>query len=412
MDSNPDLTAARHIFISFASADAEVAHRIVAGLEAAGVRCWISDRDIDPAESYPAAITAAIAGCGALLLLLTEQSNRSPHVVREVELAFNTRRPILPVRIARVMPTSDLEYFLSRTQWLDAGTGIDDHEIEKISTRAKQLLESPDAIAQPWPVDPWWRRPRTIASVVAIAVALVLFAFYWRSSPVPGSLDAPKPDTPPVPAGPETKVNPRDGQEYAWIPPGTFNMGCSEGDPECGDDEKPVRVVNVTTGFWLGRTEVVADQDERLPVVAVTRAEAKAHCAGVGGRLPNEAEWEYAARGGTSTRHYNTLSEIAWYGDNSDERPHPVAMKAPNAFGLYDMLGNVSEWVLDRYYNAYDDSSDPMDVEEPLAGNALGTARGGSWISESAGVRASRRLAAEPDAAEPHIGFRCAIDEL
>jgi formylglycine-generating enzyme required for sulfatase activity len=76
------------------------------------------------------------------------------------------------------------------------------------------------------------------------------------------------------------------------------------------------------------------------------------------------------------------------------------------------MLGNVSEWVRDRYYNAYDDSSHPSVVEEPLAGNASGVARGGSWVSEAPGVRVSRRLEMPPDAEEPHIGFRCALDRL
>ena len=74
------------------------------------------------------------------------------------------------------------------------------------------------------------------------------------------------------------------------------------------------------------------------------------------------------------------------------------------------MLGNVSEWVRDRYYNKYDDS-DPADVVEPLAGNASGVARGGSFLSEASGVRASKRLEMLPDAEEPHIGFRCALDE-
>jgi formylglycine-generating enzyme required for sulfatase activity len=76
------------------------------------------------------------------------------------------------------------------------------------------------------------------------------------------------------------------------------------------------------------------------------------------------------------------------------------------------MLGNVSEWVRDRYYSAYDDTSDPFAVEEPLAGNASGVARGGSWVSEADGVRSSRRLEMLPDAEEPHIGFRCASDQL
>ena len=76
------------------------------------------------------------------------------------------------------------------------------------------------------------------------------------------------------------------------------------------------------------------------------------------------------------------------------------------------MLGNVSEWVLDRYYNAYDEASDPGHPDLPLAGNASAVARGGSWVSDASGVRVSRRLEMPPDAQEPHIGVRCAADRL
>ena len=76
------------------------------------------------------------------------------------------------------------------------------------------------------------------------------------------------------------------------------------------------------------------------------------------------------------------------------------------------MLGNVSEWVLDRYYNAYDDTSDPQAPDQPLAGNASAVARGGSWISDATGARVSRRLELPPDASEPHVGLRCALDRI
>jgi formylglycine-generating enzyme required for sulfatase activity len=204
-------------------------------------------------------------------------------------------------------------------------------------------------------------------------------------------------------------------------------MGCSSGDPACEDDEAPTRLVTIERGFWLARTEV-ADQPFRdraagrkqidaaaakgLPATGVSWAAAKSYCEAIGGRLPTEAEWEYAARAGTAGRYYDSLPAIAWYAENSEEGPHAVGEKMPNAFGLYDMLGNVSEWVLDRYYNAYDETSDPIDVEQPLAGNASGVARGGSWVSDEKGVRVSRRLEMPPDAEEPHIGFRCAVDRL
>ena len=218
-------------------------------------------------------------------------------------------------------------------------------------------------------------------------------------------------------------VNPRDGLTYVWIPAGRFVMGCSPGDPDCDSDEEPVHGVAIAKGFWLGRTEVTAaayrrvigrragdDGDGTRPAAEVTWTEAKAFCAAAGGRLPTEAEWEYAARAGTTTRFYGPPQEVAWYAATSGEQMHPVGTKAANAFGLHDMLGNVAEWVRDRYYNRYDDSGDGAAPEEPLAPNATAVARGGSWFSELAGLRVSRRLEMYPDAAEPIIGFRCARD--
>ena len=431
-------TATRHIFVSFASEDVELARRAVQRLERSGFRCWISERDIEPAASYPTAITGAVVDSGALLLLLTESANGSPHVLREIELAFNARTPILPVRVSGVLPSSDLEYFLSTTQWFDAGSTFDDADFERVESRLQELLQPARGGGgrraggrRVWPM---------VAGTAALAVAAAAAIFFWSSGGAgPDPTDAARAlledTTIAVPPAPENetsaavtvKVNPRDGQTYVWVPPGRFVMGCSAGDPACQDDERPAHQVNITAGFWLGRTEVTRGQYERAPaevsaprpladedhpITGIAWAAAKAYCGSVGGRLPSEAQWEYAARAGTPTRYYGSLPAIAWFADNADGEVHRVGTKAPNAYGLHDMLGNASEWVRDRYYNAYDDSADLTAVEEPLAGNASGVARGGSWVSEAAGVRVSRRLEMPPDAEEPHIGFRCAMDRL
>jgi formylglycine-generating enzyme required for sulfatase activity len=202
----------------------------------------------------------------------------------------------------------------------------------------------------------------------------------------------------------------------------------------CESDEMPPHAVRIAAGFWLARSEVLGSRytagrrvasrtvagasarmpthtptpGDDLPATGVTWAEAKAYCNSVGGRLPTEAEWEYAARAGTTERYYDSLASIAWYEDNSGDHLHAVAGKSANAFGLYDMLGNVYEWVLDRYYNKYDDTD--TTVEQPLAANASGVARGGAWTSGANDVRVTNRLALPPDAAEPNVGFRCALN--
>jgi formylglycine-generating enzyme required for sulfatase activity len=423
------------VFVSFASEDIELARRAVHSLERAGLRCWLSERDIEPAASYPASITNALAHSGALLLVLTESANASPHVLREIELAFNARIPILPIRLSGVLPSSDLAYFLSTTQWLDAGSALDDADLETVEDRVRELLESGRGIKRRIADAHVWRALAVGAAVVVAGAVMLMWATRRPGLPAdtttPASQSAPSTQSG-VSAAQDTtalsdtllKVSPRDGQAYVWVPPGRFVMGCSTGDPACENDELPAHAVDIRNGFWLARTEVTRAQyqklreptrtlaGENLPMTELSWAEAKAYCVSVGGRLPSEAEWEYAARGGTTVRYYDSLPTVAWFADNSDEQLHPVGTKAPNAFGLYDMLGNASEWVRDRYYNRYDDASDAAAVEEPLVGNASGVARGGSWLSDADGVRASRRLEMSPDAQEPHVGFRCAIDQF
>jgi formylglycine-generating enzyme required for sulfatase activity len=223
-------------------------------------------------------------------------------------------------------------------------------------------------------------------------------------------------------------MNPKDGQKYVWIRPGSFTMGCSAADNECKDDEKPAHRVDIPTGFWLGQTEVTnaayrkaapakaskVTGEAALPIQGLSWQEAKAYCGATGGRLPTEAEWEYAARGGTREAFYDVPSKVAWYAKNSGGLPHPGGMKEPNPFGLYDMLGNVSEWVLDRYYNKYDVEADAVGphIDQPLAGNASAVARGGFWDAELSSIRVSHRAEESPDEGVETAGLRCANDHL
>jgi len=218
------------------------------------------------------------------------------------------------------------------------------------------------------------------------------------------------------------RMNEIDGQRYLWIPPGTFQMGCSPGDEEGYDDEKPAHEVTISRGFWMGETPVTVGayrryatarkqsmgpaEDEGLPVVSVAWEEAACYCKWAGARLPTEAEWEYAARAGTTGARYAALDEIAWCRCNSPG-PLPVGQKKPNAFGLFDMLGTVWEWTADWYSESYYKTSEKQDPQGPPTGT-MRALRGD--YPRSARVSGRNRLG--PGNRYDIVGFRCVMDWL
>jgi formylglycine-generating enzyme required for sulfatase activity len=209
------------------------------------------------------------------------------------------------------------------------------------------------------------------------------------------------------------------GMEFVVVSPGEFQMGCSEGAKpnECSRDEKPRHRVQITKAFEIGKTEVTGKQwqavmgsdpsafkGQDLPVEQVTFTQVQeflnklnARNDGFVYRLPTEAEWEYAARAGTTDQYAGSLHDMAWYNDGqaaargsgafqNENSPvgllipetHPVATKGPNAWGIYDMRGNVAEWVQDFYDTDYYSTSPSADPKGPASGDGH-VVRGGSF---------------------------------
>jgi len=215
--------------------------------------------------------------------------------------------------------------------------------------------------------------------------------------------------------------------DYVTIQPGTFKMGCSEEDKLCDPDENPQHTVKITKPFQLAKLEVTQAQwqvvmgnnpsrfkGETLPVEQVSYEQVQeflkrmnARNDGFKYRLPTEAEWEYAARAGTTGPNSGALDDIAWHKGNSAGKSHPVGQKKPNAWGLFDMEGNVYEWTADWFFDYEEDPQ--TDPKGPETGFEK-IPRGGSWDSTPKGVRTSNRNMLEPEEGNFNIGFRLVRD--
>jgi len=214
--------------------------------------------------------------------------------------------------------------------------------------------------------------------------------------------------------------NPKDDLIYVWIPAGHFTMGCSAGDSECDSDEKPAHPVTITRGFRMGQTPVTQEAYQRVTAgsrdpsygrgaklpVDVGWNEARSYCQKVDMRLPTEAEWEYAARAGTTGSRYGDIDRIAWYSANSGGRTHPVGLKDANAWGLYDMLGNVWQWTADWNADKYSGNSE-TDPQGP-AGGGDRVLRGSPFFDDPRYARVSNRDWPRQENRRSLItGFRC-----
>jgi formylglycine-generating enzyme len=213
---------------------------------------------------------------------------------------------------------------------------------------------------------------------------------------------------------------------------GIFTMGCTgEQGSDCGSDEKPAHIVTLNS-YYLSKYEVTQAQwravmgsnhsyfsnCDNCPVERVSWDDIQGFIkklnqqSGKIYRLPTEAEWEFAARGGNKSRGYqysgsNDIDSVAWYNGNSGRKTHPVGQKQSNELGLYDMSGNVWEWCSDKYGEDYYSSSPSTNPRGPSNGENR-VIRGGSWYIYNWYCRVSYRFMDTPDIGKFYYGFRLA----
>ncbi len=271
-----------------------------------------------------------------------------------------------------------------------------------------------------------------------------------KPKPKPHPKPAAKPKPKPAPRHtPQHSSTPRSGNtsstvslsseinkllnNMVYVSGGTFTMGGTiEQGSEVDDDEKPTHKVTLSS-FYICKYEVTQAlwravmgsnpsdfKGDNLPVECVSWNDCQTFInrlnsyTGRNFRLPTEAEWEFAARGGNYSRHYkysgsNYISDVAWYDDNSGNRTHPVGTKQANELGLYDMSGNVWEWCNDWYgsYNSYSQT----DPTGPSSGSDR-VIRGGSWFNGARSCRSSNRYDNAPGISYINLGLRLVLSQL
>lgn len=301
-----------------------------------------------------------------------------------------------------------------------------------------------------------------LSSWLVLILALAASELFAQIQPTPGAV----------------RSNALDALDYVYVPPGAFEMGCVASDNQCQNDEKPSHHVELTKGFWMGRTEVTVaafrkfvtatlrrttaesdgwsqafdgknlkkkvgvnwqnpgfDQGPTHPVVHVSWYDASLYCAWAGGRLPTEAEWEYAARAGRpatkfawgeATSDLVAAGKLANVADQSLKRAYPnlrtitgyedgfaftspAGTFLPNEYGLQDMIGNVAEWCADYHDEKTYASSSHQDPQGPAVGSRR-VIRGGAWVDDASNLRASYRARELPTYHDSLTGFRCVRD--
>lgn len=381
-----------HVFLSYSTKDKNAADAVCAALEARGIRVWIAPRDIAPGASWAGAISEAMDGALAVVLIFSSAANDSMEIERELQLALGNNLRVIPFRIEDVKPKAALAYCIGAVQWLDAFVPPMEVYYEDLSKVVGRLVAPASGVQKGADAS---TQPKTVFK---------------------DSFEAWCP-------------------EMVVLPPGEFALGSSDADGDAYPDEKPTHIVTIAYPFAVGQYPVTFAQfdyfceqsgytkpnDEgwgrdRNPVINVSWVCAKAYARWLSRklklpyRLPTEAEWEYACRAGTKTRFYvgNELTtKHANYGENRSKTSR-VGSYPANPWLLYDMLGNIWEHVEDVWHDNY--------LGAPTNGSAWTVGpdltqrvvRGGSFSYPAKDNRAAVRCKHGKKTPDIHHGFRVA----
>lgn len=399
-----------HIFVSYSSDDKDIVNQLLQRLRQSNYEVWIDRESIKGGDLWRRQIVEGVESSEAFIIALSQNSIKSDNVRKELDIAVDAKKQIIPVDIESVNIPPEMRYQLAGLQRINFVTDFNNGFSQLLVALKSILSESVAGVGQ-------------------------------KKVPV-------KPNKQKAKVKPETITN-SIGMQFKLIPAGEFMMGSEE-----FEKLKPVHTVKIRTPFYLGIYPVTQREWETVtgnnpsdfegdnqPVEQVSWDDVQEFIKKLSEkegtnkyRLPSEAEWEYAARAGTTTQYSfgddeSELGQYAWYIENSGSRApkkgdyfgyneddwlenkwngktHPVGQKNPNPWGLYDMYGNVWEWVQDEWHESYDGAPTDGSAWESGSGADRVVRGGGYDIGAESCRSAVRSGSGDPGVRIHNLGFR------
>lgn len=379
------------VFISYSSKDVEIAREVCSYMEQQCISCWIDYRDIGKGEPYAREIVRGIKETSIFVVLFSHNSNISENVINELDQAYGLNRTIIPFKLDKTEMNDELKLYLARKQWIDAFSNFE-KGLSQLAMRCMELLGKYGKDVSCNKIHPQWAAYLSREQKAALQKLI---------------------------------------EDLVCVEGGRCEIGATqEQKHDAYEWEKPVHKVVlsnfritkhlITQEIWssiMPYNNSLNKSEKNLPVENVTWEECDEfiktinEMTGLSFKLPTEAQWEYAARGAGKYRGKkysgdNCACEVAWFGENSDKRTHPVGEKKANELGIYDMSGNVWEWCSD-WYDVYDTQI----VTDPV-GAASGTRkvlRGGCANTASGNCRVSYRIGRNVKYKDGFLGFRLVL---
>ena len=408
------------VFISYSRRDVDAVDEFVTRLENEGYSVWIDRSKIRGGDKFKEKISQAIKDSSVVLFFSSQNSKQSEWTTREIGLAGCYKKIIIPILLDNSGYNASLELELHGVNYIDYSNPLERRDkMEELIYSIKSKLPTPDGekgTGNDKTNNSSHKPFLLIGLIVSSITAVILFLHGGNTDSIPDSNH-----------NSDTSIFVKDiSFVMKYVEGGTFQMGATkEQEDEALDNEKPVRYVTVGP-FFISETEVTQSlwksvmeseptanggwssqygKGDDYPAYMLSWNDCQKfieklnNLTGKQFRLPVEAEWEFAARGGNRSKHLkyagdSIVDRVAWYQRNSLEKSHPVKSANPNELGLYDMSGNVWEWCMDEYSDGDGKKYDCLRV-----------LRGGSWKHKGNGCRVSARTFDEFDNPRKDFGL-------